>query len=70
VLVSDGYTSRRETARCLGVVSRYQRLLRRHAESIGIRIYGEKPHRYLRRVERLWQGGRTPSDARHARGTA
>ena len=70
VLVSDGYTSHRETARCLGVVSRYQRLLRRHAESIGIRIYGEKPHRYLRRVERLWQGGRTPSDARPARGAA
>lgn len=70
VLVSDSFTSHRETARCLGVVSRYQRLLRRHAESIGIRIYGEKPHHYLRRVERLWKGGRTPSDARDGRGTA
>jgi CHAD domain-containing protein len=70
VLVSDGYTSHRETARCLGVVSRYQRLLRRHAESIGIRIYGEKPHRYVRRVERLWKGERTLPEARGARGTA
>ncbi len=70
VLVSDGYTSRRETARCLGVVSRYQRLLRHHAESIGIRIYGEKPHRYVRRVERLWKGGRTSPDDRPTKGTS
>jgi CHAD domain-containing protein len=70
VLASDGYTSRKETARCLGVVTRYQRLLRRHAESLGIRIYGEKPHRYVRRVERLWTGGRTAADARPARSEA
>jgi len=70
VLASDGYTSHRETARCLGVVSRYQRLLRRHAESLGIRIYGEKPHHYVRRVERLWTGGKTRSTDRHAGSTA
>jgi len=70
VLASDSYTSHRETARCLGVVSRYQRLLRRHAESLGIRVYGEKPHHYLRRVERLWTGGRTRSNGRHAGSTA
>ena len=36
VLVSDSYTVARETARCLRVVSRYQRLLRHHAQSLGV----------------------------------
>jgi CHAD domain-containing protein len=55
VLVTDGYLGRGETARCLRVVSRYQRLLRRHAEVIGVRIYSDKPRRYVRHVGRLWQ---------------
>jgi len=54
VLADDGYASRDETARCLRVVARYQRLLRHHAETLGVRIYGEKPRRYVRHVKRLW----------------
>jgi len=55
VLVSDGYLGRDETARCLRVVSRYQRVLRRHAELLGVRIYSEKPGRYVRHVGHLWE---------------
>jgi CHAD domain-containing protein len=62
VLVTATYTSRQETARCLRVVIRYQRLLRRHAEMLGVRIYGDKPHHYLRRVRRLWTGVATPAE--------
>jgi CHAD domain-containing protein len=54
VLATDRYTGPRETARCLRVVSRYQRLLRHHAETLGVRLYGDKPRHYLRRVKRLW----------------
>jgi len=56
ILGTDWYTSHRETTRCLRVVSRYQRLLRRHAETLGVRVYSEKPNRYLRRVRRYWNG--------------
>jgi len=54
VLVTDGYLNRAETARCLRVVARYQRVLRRHAELLGVRIYLDKPGRYVRRVGRFW----------------
>jgi len=55
ILISDGYLNQLETARCLSVVSRYQRMLRRHAELLGVRIYSDKPGRYVRRVARLWE---------------
>jgi len=58
VLTTDGYLNRPETTRCLGVVSRYQQLLRRHAELLGVRIYAEKPRRYVRRLGRLWHDDR------------
>ena len=54
VLATDGFLSRQETAGCLRVVSRYQRFLRRHAETLALRIYSDKPRRYVRRVRRLW----------------
>jgi CHAD domain-containing protein len=63
VLATDGFTSAKETARCLRVVSRYQRLLRRHAETLGVRVYGDKPSRYLRRVKRLWVAKAPAQDA-------
>jgi CHAD domain-containing protein len=56
VLPTDGHASRRETERCLRVVCRYQRLLRHHAETLGVQIYGDKPRRYVRRIKRLWIG--------------
>jgi len=54
VLVSDSTLSRREVARCLRIVERYQKALRRNAQVLGMRIYDEKPRRFVRRVKRLW----------------
>jgi CHAD domain len=64
VLATDGYTGPKDTARCLRVVTRYQRLLRHHAETLGVRLYGDKPSRYLRRVKRLWVA-KAPAPAAH-----
>jgi CHAD domain-containing protein len=55
VLVTDVYVSRRETARCLRAVVKYQRELRRHAHALGTRLYADKPRRFVRRVRRLWR---------------
>jgi len=55
VLVKDTALSRDEVARCLRVVARYQRALRRHAETLGVRVFTERPRRFVRRVHRLWR---------------
>jgi CHAD domain-containing protein len=55
VLVSDTTLSRNEVAQCLKVVARYQRALRRNAQVLGMRIYSEKPGRFVRRVRHLWR---------------
>jgi CHAD domain-containing protein len=65
LLGTDGSLPREEAARCLRVVSRYQRVLRRHAEILGARIYTERPRRFVRRVRHLWRD--TPGDDRDAR---
>ena len=54
VLVSDSTLSQREIGRCLRIVQRYQSELRRQAQVLGIRIYSEKPRRFVRRVRELW----------------
>ena len=54
VLVSDTTLEQPAVARCLTIVERYQRALRRHAHVLGIRIYSEKPRRFVRRVRELW----------------
>lgn len=54
VLVSDSTLAQREVARCLRIVQRYQSELRRQAQVLGIRIYSEKPRRFVRRVRELW----------------
>jgi CHAD domain-containing protein len=54
VLVGDTTLQRREVARCLGIVERYQRALRRNAQVLGMRIYNEKPRRFVSRVKQLW----------------
>jgi CHAD domain-containing protein len=64
ILVTDGYVSREETARCLRVVARYQRVLRHHAERLAVGIYSERPRRFVRRVRRLWRN--TPPAHEHA----
>jgi CHAD domain-containing protein len=55
VLVSDTALSHGEVVRCRRVVTRYQRALRRHAQLLGLRVYSEKPRRFVRQVKRLWQ---------------
>jgi CHAD domain-containing protein len=60
VLVTDASLSRAEAAQCLRIVARYQRLLRRHAEILGARIYMERPRRFVRRVRSLWRNGGDP----------
>src|SRR5262249_3752165 len=60
VLVSDTALPPREVSRCLRIVERYQKELRRHAQVLGIRIYSEKPRRFVRRVRALWQANGTP----------
>ncbi|HYS25869.1 MAG TPA: CHAD domain-containing protein [Vicinamibacterales bacterium] len=67
VLVTDVDLPREETARCLRVVARYQRLLRRHAELLGVRIYTERPRRFVRRIRRLWQQQTDGPSAGHPR---
>jgi len=61
LLVSDGRLSRDETARCLRVIARYRRVLGRHAETLGVRIYMERPRRFVRRVRRLWRANTPPA---------
>ncbi|HKC54666.1 MAG TPA: CHAD domain-containing protein [Vicinamibacterales bacterium] len=67
VLVTDVDLPREETALCLRVVARYQRLLRRHAELLGVRIYTERPRRFVRRIRRLWQQQTDGPSAGHPR---
>ena len=67
VLVTDVDLPREETARCLRVIARYQRLLRRHAELLGVRIYTERPRRFVRRIRRLWQQQTDGPSAGHPR---
>ena len=65
VLVTDASLPREEAARCLRVVARYQRVLSRHAEILGARIYTERPRRFVRRVRHLWR--EAPPEDREAR---
>jgi CHAD domain-containing protein len=55
VLTKDTALTREEIARCLRVVARYQRVLRRHAETLGVRVFTERPRRFVRRVRHLWR---------------
>jgi CHAD domain-containing protein len=54
VLATESRVSRQQTTRCLRIVSSYQHVLRQHAQSLGARIYAEKPRRFVRRVKQLW----------------
>jgi len=55
VLAGDSNLSERDVAQCLRVVTRYQRALRQHAQVLGLRVYSEKPRRFVRRVRTLWR---------------
>lgn len=58
VLHSDSTLEHQEIGRCLRIVQRYQAELRRQAQLLGIRIYSEKPRRFVRRVRDLWEAHR------------
>jgi len=62
VLATESRVSRAQTIQCLRIVSSYQRVLRQHAQSLGARMYAEKPRRFVRRVKQLW-GPATPAAA-------
>ena len=64
VLLTDATMSRKEAARCLRVLARYRRLLRNHAEVLGVRIFTERPRRFVRRVRRLWRTASAPAHSR------
>lgn len=55
VLLDDSALAPLDRAYCLRVVAKYQRALRQQAQILGVRTYGEKPRRFVRRVKRLWQ---------------
>jgi hypothetical protein len=61
VLTTDTALSRREAAQCLRIVAKYQRLLRRHSQVLGARIYVERPRQFVRRVKRLWRAATAAS---------
>jgi CHAD domain-containing protein len=54
VLVSDRLVAPAAIVPCLRAVSRYKRVLRQQAQSLGARIYSEKPHGFVRRIKHLW----------------
>jgi hypothetical protein len=62
VLVTEGVTTRRETALCLHVLRRYQSTLRRRAAALAATLGAERPRRLVRGVRRLWHA-RRPAEA-------
>ena len=55
ILSADPFVSRKETARRLRIIRRYQSELRRRATALGARLYNEKPRHFIRRVQAFWQ---------------
>jgi hypothetical protein len=55
ILCADPFVSRVETARRLRLIRQYQAQLRRHARSLGARLYHERPRRFVRRVRAFWR---------------
>jgi CHAD domain-containing protein len=55
ILSADPFVSRKETARRLRIIRRYQGDLRRQAKSLGAALYNEKPRHFIRRVHAFWQ---------------
>lgn len=63
ILMSEPVVSRRETARCLHTLRRYQVDLRRRAARLGGALTDETPRQFVRRVKRLWQRARRAAPA-------
>ena len=68
-LRSDATLTRADAARCLRLVRRYERALRRAARQLGAKVYHDTPTQYVARVRRLWRSARRSSPARQ-RGTS
>jgi hypothetical protein len=57
-LTSDATLTRTDAARCVRLVRRYERGLRRRARRLGAKIHRESPQRFVARVRRLWRSAR------------
>ena len=55
ILVHGALASRRQTARSLRLLRRYQSALRRRSLKMGRRVFREKPRHFFRRVKRMWR---------------
>jgi hypothetical protein len=62
VLVSDPQVPPAASIPCLRAVSRYQRVLRQQAQSLGARIYSEKPQGFVRASSICGGRRRQPDD--------
>lgn len=58
-LMTEAVVSRQETARCLRLLRRDQRALRRRATALGRRIFDERPRHFVRRIRRVWNAANT-----------
>jgi hypothetical protein len=55
ILTTDSTLNRRDAARCLRAVRRYERELRRCARRLGTAIYAETSKAFVTRVRREWR---------------
>jgi hypothetical protein len=55
---SESTLTRTDAARCLRLVRRYERSLRRAARELGATVYRDTPAQYVTRVERHWRSAR------------
>jgi CHAD domain-containing protein len=58
VVMNEALVSRRQAARCLRLLRRYQGELRHRAVTLGSAIFEEKPRRFARRVRLLWRSAK------------
>ena len=58
ILTSDSMLNRTDAARCLRLVRRYERELRRRARRLGTTAHEEPPKQFVARVRRLWRSAR------------
>jgi hypothetical protein len=58
VLTSDATLNRTDAARCLRLVRRYERELRRRARRLGTTVHEETPKQFIARVRWLWRSAR------------
>jgi hypothetical protein len=63
VLVLESICSRDETARCLRLLRRHQRVLRQEAQRLGMDVLGGTPGQLVRQIRRLWRSAQASLEA-------